>query len=354
MIRWYRHKAGLTQCQLAKKAGMSVGAVRDLEQGRRFRPRPDSVTALARALDLDGDQAAGLAQAAVPPRRRRRDTRHVAKQPELMLREPSDPAMSSRGLWVAVLGPLEARLDGTSFSLGPFARRAVLGLLAVQPGNAVHRDTMIDVLWGESPPPTAVSLVQAHVSRLRKQLTTPRYSSSGGSVIESSGATYRLRLSSDELDLLSFQEFAAEAGCARADGECRKACELYGRAVALWRGAPLADLDLPTDPSRAGVAQQFVDVLAAYAKVACDLGEPHRVLSWLRAGVAIDPLNERLRAWLMIALAASGQQAAAIQAYEDLRRRLDTELGLHPSDELAAAHLRVLRREIPVVGMPTR
>src|SRR6266702_7095064 len=69
LVRAYRRESGLTQRELAAKAGLSVAALRDFEQGRRHRPRPNSVTALARALGLDSDQAASMARAAVPPRR---------------------------------------------------------------------------------------------------------------------------------------------------------------------------------------------------------------------------------------------------------------------------------------------
>ncbi len=48
----------------------------------------------------------------------------------------------------------------------------------------------------------------------------------------------------------------------------------------------------------------------------------------------------------MTALAASGQQAAAMRVYEQLRRRLDHELGLRPGAELADSFMRVLRQEL--------
>ena len=65
LVREYRHEAGLTQRELAAKAGLSVAALRDFEQSRRHRPRPNSLAALAEALGLDPDQAASLA---APPR----------------------------------------------------------------------------------------------------------------------------------------------------------------------------------------------------------------------------------------------------------------------------------------------
>ena len=63
------------------------------------------------------------------------------------------------------------------------------------------------------------------------------------------------------------------------------------------------------------------------------------------------PLEERVHARLMVALAGAGQQAAAIGVFEALRRRLDEDLGVRPGPELTAAHQRVLRQDIrPAAG----
>jgi hypothetical protein len=87
-------------------------------------------------------------------------------------------------------------------------------------------------------------------------------------------------------------------------------------------------------------------VLLRYAEVACALGQHDRVLPRLRALADDEPLNESAHARLMIALAGSGQQAAAIRVYEGARSRLDRELGLCPGQELAEAYVRVLRQDI--------
>ena len=57
-------------------------------------------------------------------------------------------------------------------------------------------------------------------------------------------------------------------------------------------------------------------------------------------------MHEGVHARLMLLLAASGQQAAALSLYAELRTRLDEELGVEPGHDLADAHLRVLRHEV--------
>jgi len=336
-VRAHRHRAGLTQQELAAKAGLSLAALRDLEQGRRSRPAPGSLRALAEALSLDPGEAADLVSSALAARR-------LAPEPDPA---PAKGAGPHQGLWLAVLGPLEASFNGTPISLGPPSRRAVLGMLALDPGTVVRRDRVMDVLWGPAAPDTAASLVQANVSRLRKLLAA---GDGDDEIIASAGAGYRLQLPSEQLDLLTFRTLAADAEVARAAGEDLLACDRYEQALALWRGDPLADLDaLHDQPGVAQQKRQLSDVLLRYAEFACGLGFHDQVLPRLDALAAAEPLNERVHARLMIALAGAGQQAQAMRVYEDLRGRLDREFAIHPSAELADAHLRVLRQDIPVV-----
>jgi DNA-binding SARP family transcriptional activator/transcriptional regulator with XRE-family HTH domain/tetratricopeptide (TPR) repeat protein len=345
----YRQEAGLTQRELAAKTGLSVATLRDFEQSRRRRPRPNSITALADALGLDPGQAAGLARVAVPPRRR-----------PTAMPSPGAPgdgfdfaraAHSSErgaGLWLTALGPLEVSGGGTPLNLGPPARRAVLGLLVMEPGVIVRRDTIVDVLWGDSPPRTAVGLVQAHVSRIRRLLTPYHRLTGNGEAIDSVRGAYRLNLSGPEVDLLVFRDLATRATAARSGGDDVTAVEYYEQAMALWRGEPLADIDVLSGHSGiTALRQELNGVLLRYAEVACALGQHAEVLPRLRALAGAEPLNELANARLMVALAGSGQQAAAIRVYEDVQSRLDRELGIFPGEELTDAYLRVLRQDIP-------
>jgi DNA-binding SARP family transcriptional activator/transcriptional regulator with XRE-family HTH domain len=344
----YRREAGLTQRELAAKAGLSVAALRDFEQFRRRRPRPNSLAALASAFDLDQDQAARLARAAVPAPPR---IAAALSAPRLSLgdADAATPGYSQgpgAGLWLAVLGPLEAWRDGVPLPLGPPARRAVLTLLALAPGELVRRDAIVGALWGDAPPRTAVDLVQANVSRIRR-LIAPGRPEDGDGTIDSVRGAYRLSLSAREMDLLVFRELAARAAAARAAGEDAAAADCYEQATGLSRGGPFADVEmLSGHPGITAFRQELTDVLLRYAEVAGALGQHDRVLPRLRALADAEPLNESAHARLMIALAGSGRQAAAIGVYEEVRGRLDRELGLYPGDELAEAYLRVLRQDI--------
>jgi len=331
LIREHRRAAGLTQRQLADRSGLGVGTVRDLEQGRSRRLRVSSLASLADAFGLDAEQSAALAAAG--------DTSRAA-----VAGEAGAPAGHGSGLWLAVLGPLAAWRDGLPLRLGPPRQAAVLGLLAMRAGELVGREAIIEALWGQQPPPTAAELVQAHVGRLRRVLDP------GGRdrLIEQGIAGYRLRAGAGELDTAAFGELAGRARTAAAAGDPGAACGLYARALELWRGEPAADAEmLRIHPVLAGLARRRADAVLGYADAACGLGWHARVIPLLEALAGEDPLEERVHARLMVSLAGTGQQAAALRVHEELLRRLDEELGIRPGPELAAAHQRVLRQDIP-------
>ena len=66
------------------------------------------------------------------------------------------------------------------------------------------------------------------------------------------------------------------------------------------------------------------------------------VLPVLRGLANQHPWHESLNAWLMIALAASGQQAAALDIFDQVRRRLAEELGVDPGSELIDARQEII------------
>jgi DNA-binding SARP family transcriptional activator/DNA-binding XRE family transcriptional regulator len=330
-----RRATGLTQRELADLAEVPLGTVRDIEQGRS--PRSRALFRLAEALGLDV---------------RAVDGRTGARQPDLAgistARRAGLTAGRRAGLWLRVLGPLEAWRAGARLDLGPRRQRAVLGLLAVSPAELVRRETVIDALWGEDPPGTAVSLVQAYLSRLGRVLDPGRSLRDGNGLLVSAGSSYRLRVAAGQLDLLAFWQLVERARAVRSAGDATAACGLYESALKLWHGEPLADVDLLRGHlALADLARRHAAVVIEYAEAASAAGSHEGVLPRLEALARTESLNERIHAQLMIALASTGRQAAALKLHEDLRRRLDEQLGVQPGPELTDAHLRVLRQDLP-------
>jgi DNA-binding SARP family transcriptional activator len=334
LIRLHRQAAGMTQKELAEAARMSIGVVRDLEQGLTGRPRGVTVRRLAAALGLDARATEGLL-AAVPRWSRTGLAAHGLD------------AGDSRGLRISVLGPLTASVDGAFILLGPQTQRAVLGLLALHANTAVHRDALIDALWGDDPPGTAVAMVQSYISRLRRLLTVPQSGEGQGKSLITSGTSYQLCVTADEVDQIEFARQAAHAQEAHAAGEVDVSCGLYARALDLWRGEPLADVKvLSTHPAVLDLGHQRAGIVLKYADAAFQGGRHDQVLRPLRAMYHREPLNERVAARLMIALAGSGCQAEALCVYDQVRQRLDDQLGVYPCAELSQTQAMVLRQQV--------
>jgi DNA-binding SARP family transcriptional activator/tetratricopeptide (TPR) repeat protein/DNA-binding XRE family transcriptional regulator len=338
LMRTHREATGLTQRQLASRSGISLGTLRDLEQGRTFRPRPPSLACLAEALQLSGCQRDELIGALASPAYARQAT-------------PSEQqhraGHGDRGLRVEILGPLAAWRDGLPVALGPVRQRAVLGLLALHADTGIHRAAIVDALWGEDPPSTSVSMVQAQVSGVRR-LLRPGPAPGAGGPVSWDGSCYRLSVGGVRLDLGEFSELTERARQVAATGDAAAACELYDQALGLWRGQPLEDIDvLRGHPAVTGLGRRRAAVVIEYAAAAAGTGLLDRVIAHLEALAVREPLDERAHAQLMVTLAATGHHAFALRVYQDLAARLDNELGVRPGPELSAAHLQILRQQIP-------
>src|SRR5215470_16488157 len=297
LVRDYRRAAGLTQGQLAESAEVSLAAIRDLEQGRTRRPRPGPLARITAALGLGPAQAGELAGLEREGSRAAAGTGAAGTSAAGTSAAGAGQPGTAGGLRLQILGPLAAWRDGARLALGGPRQQAVLGLLALTPGSLVHRSAIIDALWPAGPPATAVSAVQSHISRLRGLLAGRLARDSdglpdhgrpppddGGGLLVSVGASYSLRAGPGELDLLDFGQLAEDARAARQAGHAVGACSLYERALGLWRGEPLAGVDLLAGhPGRAALAAQRADMAIEFAQVASAAGWHERVLAPLRA-----------------------------------------------------------------------
>jgi DNA-binding SARP family transcriptional activator/DNA-binding XRE family transcriptional regulator len=345
LIRQRRNAVGLTQRQLAEAAAVSISALRDLEQGRTVFPRWGMVEGLTVALGIDQRQRADLLRTwragAAAGHREAPGHEH-------------GPECSLPDVCINVLGPLVATRYGVPVGLGSARQQTVLGLLVLHQDSWLHRDEVIEVLWGEKPPPSAVAEVQGYISRLRRLLDSAHRSGERTGLIASAGSSYLLRSEQARIDLVAFERTVQRADEAVTGGVPDLGCQVYEQALGLWRGDVLADIDLlRLHPAVTTLACTRTEAVVHYAEAAAAAQAHTRALPHLRALCARERFNERAHAHLMIALAADGQQAAALQVFADLRGRLDRELGIHPSAALVRAHVRVLRQQLTAVSAPT-
>jgi DNA-binding SARP family transcriptional activator len=243
---------------------------------------------------------------------------------------------------LSILGPLEVRDGDRVIPLPRRKHRELVSLLALRAGEVVPRDVLIEELWGGRPPKTAREALHNNVSQLRKQL--------GDDVIVTREPGYLLQVEPEELDLLRFERLAEEARRAGSAEEC--AAKLTA-ALALWRGAPLADLAYEEIGIRE--AGRLEDLRLAAREDLIDaeleLGRHGDLVTELETLVVEHPFRERLIGQLMLALYRAGRQADALEAYREARGVLMDELGLEPGVQLRELQQAILRQD-PALDLP--
>jgi DNA-binding SARP family transcriptional activator len=234
-----------------------------------------------------------------------------------------------------ILGPLEV-VDGEEvLHLGGQKQRALLALLLLDPNRVVSTDRIVDALWGEQPPRTAATSLQNLVSQLRKLL--------GPETLATKPPGYELRIAGEQLDLERFRRLVDEV---RGEPPEERS-EGLRRALALWRGPPLADLGFESFAQSEIVRLEEFRLAVVEDRVEAQLeaGRHAELAGELETLAEEHPLRERLRAQLMLALYRAGRQAEALQIYHDTRRVLVEELGIDPSPSLQALHGSILRQD---------
>ncbi|MGW7102512.1 AfsR/SARP family transcriptional regulator [Streptomyces sp. NPDC054838] len=240
--------------------------------------------------------AAGIPTGPVPtsrPTTHRADVPTPGPEPEATV----DGAGSEPSF--CVLGALRVQRAGAVLPLGSPQQRALLAMLLLRCNDVVDLDEIVDGLWGEEPPRTAVGTVRSHVYRLRRPL---------GSRIATHGQGYLLHTAPGALDLDVFDHLVAEARARAAAQEPGQAAGLLARALGLWRGPALAGLPGPHAAiHRERLAELRLSVLLERIELDLQLGHHARLVPELTRLCAEHPLHGRLRELAGIALARSGR-----------------------------------------------
>ncbi len=237
---------------------------------------------------------------------------------------------------LCVLGPLDVIRDGESVRLGSGQQRRLLAVLLVHANEVVSSDRLVDVLWGDGGPPSAIRTIRTLVSRLRATLGADR--------LETRPPGYRLRVASDEVDALRFEELV-RVGLG-SSGRAEVALGVFDEALGLWRGPPYAEF--ASEGFATAEVARLVELRARAieerAAALLELERPEDVIGELEAEIAVEPFRERLRALQMLALARSGRPVESLRAYDAFRRFLADEVGVVPSPGLQELNDDILRQ----------
>jgi DNA-binding SARP family transcriptional activator/tetratricopeptide (TPR) repeat protein len=244
---------------------------------------------------------------------------------------------------VRLLGPVNVVADGVTRPVRGLRRKAVLATLALHAGEVVSTGLLVDVVWGQAAPSTAVNTMQSHVSHLRNVL-----GHKAAIVARSPG--YVLDLGGDGTDV-QVAERLLRQGTRSADPVL--GAGLLREALALWRGQPLADVagSVWLEEQAHHLAVLRVQVKRALSEARLAMGEHAQLLPDLEQMVADNPLDEQIHALLMTALYRAGRQADALSVYHRLRHTLAEELGIDPGQRLRELETAILRQD-PALETP--
>ena len=244
---------------------------------------------------------------------------------------------------VRLFGELEALAGGVPVPVRGAKQRALLALLALQRGQPVSADRLIDVLWGDGQAANPANALQAQIGQLRRTL--------GPAAILTTEAGYALAAGPDEVDVVRFERLVAKGQRLAADGEMEPASAALGEALRLRRGEPLAEFTYAGffDAERAHLDELTLAAIESRAGADLELGRYGELAGELEALCREHPLRERLCELLILALYRSGRQAEALRAYTEIRDRLVEELGIDPGPALRDLQARILAQD-PSLG----
>jgi DNA-binding SARP family transcriptional activator/tetratricopeptide (TPR) repeat protein len=238
-----------------------------------------------------------------------------------------------------LLGPLLVRQGPMVVPIPAGKQRVLMAALLLNPDRALSADELAELLWETGPPASARDTVQNYVRRLRQAL-----GDAGRTLLTTQAEGYLLRVLPDDVDVLRFETMTARGLEALHASRHDQAADELREALALWRGTPL--VDVPSDHLVVHHARRLEEMRlqALEGRIEADLwrGRHSDVAAELQALVGAEPLRERLRALLMLALYRDARQADALAVFRDARRVLIDEVGVEPGVELQRLHRQIL------------
>jgi DNA-binding SARP family transcriptional activator len=253
---------------------------------------------------------------------------------------------ASAAIRFRILGPLEVcAANGEPVLLQAPKQQVLLVTLLLHAGRPVSAQRLQTAVWPGKPPRSAAGVLRTYVSELRRMLSLGEPGQLPRLVREPGG--YRLALAPGDLDQAVFDDLSSRGRTALSRGDAATAARLLSEALALWRGRPAGGIVLDEDSGivAAALTERRLAAEEAWTDAQLMLGSGTDLIDKLRALAAGQPLRERVRGQLMLALFRAGRQAEALEEYLALRRVMTRELGVEPSALVQELHRQIMAGE---------
>lgn len=242
---------------------------------------------------------------------------------------------------VSVMGCLELRHGDRVLTPSAPKLRSLFALLALRSNHVVTTGMLMEELWGDNPPVTALATLQTYIYQLRRVLTGV---GPGRQMLQTRPLGYVISLSRDELDWNLFQDYTKDGRAALDRGDAAAASAALGRALTLSPAAPLSDVEV--GPMLAAHVHELTETKLAALELRIEadlrLGRYRELIGELKTLITGHPFHEGFYAKLMVSLDRSGRRFEALDVYQQLRTTLVDELGLEPSPEVRKLHCQLL------------
>jgi predicted ATPase/DNA-binding SARP family transcriptional activator len=249
---------------------------------------------------------------------------------------------------VRALGTLEVLdADGSPVGIGGPRPTTIMLALVLAGGSVVSADGLVEEVWGDQAPRSAVETLHSYLSRIRRALEPERSAHGAATALVRSQAGYRIDPEVVAVDVHDFESEVARARVAASGGDIRSAAELLGIALGRWRGPVGQGVELGAGSRAQATRLEELRLTATEERSALllGLGDHEELIGDLEPMVVANPLRERLHALWMVALYRSGRQAEALAAYRRLREQLVEGLGVEPGPRLLQLHERMLAQD---------
>ncbi|GHH28459.1 SARP family transcriptional regulator [Amycolatopsis oliviviridis] len=226
--------------------------------------------------------------------------------------------------------------------LGSAQRRTLLAVLALHANQVVTRPTLIDAIWGEEAPTSANGSIYTYVSSLRTALDPDRMRRESTEVLASSGSGYCLRVDSESIDVVRFENLRERARLCERGRDVPGTLAALDKALSLFRADPLDGLGGPfAATQRERLRELRLDVIERRARLMLDAGEHQKLLADLRPVAAEHPMREGLQSLHLLALYRCGRRQEALKVFEGLRTETIDELGIEPGADLTSRYEQI-------------
>lgn len=256
---------------------------------------------------------------------------------------------------VKVLGPLKADDDGHDATPSAAKPRQIFALLALRAGELVTVEKLLEEVWCESPPKSAMTTLQTYILQIRRLLAHNRSAAEAKRVLATRYNSYVLCEDDVEVDARRFTQLSADGVRAWELGHSERSSQLLQKALDMWTGQVLADVCLghSLEVEKTRLEQTWLATVETKTDADLSLGRHQHILGDLAAAASELPMHENLSARYMVALYRSGQQWRALETFQALRNTLNRELGIEPSARLQRLQQAILSAD-PGLELTTR